>query len=53
MSVLLNSSLVSWRLKQLEKKVEKHNSVIERMFVLEERVKVANHRLEDLEHHAQ
>ena len=36
-------------IEQLEKKVEKHNSVVERTYLLEEKVKVANHRIEDLE----
>ena len=38
-----------YRIEQLEKKVEKHNSVVERTYLLEEKVKVANHRIEDLE----
>lgn len=48
--------LISYRIEQLEKKVEKHNSVIERTYKLEEvqkvqeeQIKVANHRLSDLE----
>lgn len=43
--------LVIYRLEQLEQKVNKHNNVIERTFVLEEQMKVANHRIEDLERH--
>ena len=43
--------LMSWRIEQLEKKVEKHNSVVERTYILEEQMKVANHRIEDLERH--
>ena len=43
------TQLVKYRIEQLEKKVEKHNSVVERTFLLEEKVKVANHRIEDLE----
>jgi hypothetical protein len=41
--------LTSYRIEQLEKKVEKHNSVIQRTFILEEQMKVANHRISDLE----
>ena len=48
--------LISYRIEQLEKKVEKHNNVIERTYKLEEvqkvqeeQIKVANHRIEDLE----
>ena len=41
--------LIKYRIEQLEKKVEKHNSVMERTFRLEEQMKVANHRIQDLE----
>ena len=41
--------LTSYRIEQLEKKVDKHNNFAERMPVLEEQIKVINHRLEDLE----
>lgn len=54
--ILVNSRLTSYRLEQLEKKVDKHNTVIERTFrleqdqaVMQEQIKVANHRIEDLE----
>ena len=50
------TALVVYRLQELEKKVDKHNQVIERTYaleeragLLEERVKVANHRIDDLE----
>ena len=43
------TQLIKYRIEQLEKKVEKHNSVVERTFLLEEKIKVANHRIEDLE----
>ncbi len=42
-------ALVDYRLNELTKHVEKHNSVIERTYTLEEKIKVANHRIEDLE----
>lgn len=42
--------LMTYRIEQLEQRVNKHNSVIERTYVLEEQMKVANHRIEDLEH---
>jgi len=41
--------LMSYRIEQLEKKVEKHNNFASRMPVLEEQMKVANHRIDDLE----
>lgn len=51
-----SSALIVYRLELLEKKVDKHNSVVERTFkleeqtaVIEEKIKVANHRIEDLE----
>ena len=47
--ILASSKLTNYRLSQLEKKVDKHNSVVERTYILEEKMKVANHRIEDLE----
>lgn len=44
--------LVTYRIEQLEKKVEKHNGFAEKIPVIEEQIKVANHRIEDLEHGA-
>ena len=41
--------LISYRVEQLEKKVDKHNNFAERLPVVEEQIKVINHRLEDLE----
>lgn len=48
--------LMSYRIEQLEKKVEKHNNLIERTYRLEERttvqeeqIKTVNHRIEELE----
>ena len=48
--------LMSYRIEQLERKVEKHNNVVERQYniekitaVLSEEIKVANHRIADLE----
>ena len=49
-------ALVTYRLEQLEKKVDKHNDLIERTYkleeshaVMDEQIKVANHRISDLE----
>ena len=54
--ILVSSKLTQYRLEQLERKVEVHNQVIDRVYKLEERtelqeekIKVANHRIEDLE----
>lgn len=49
--VLTSSRLTTYRIQQLEKKVEKHNSIVERTYLLEEEMKVANHRIADLERH--
>lgn len=43
--------LMTYRIEQLEQRVNKHNSVIERTYILEEQMKVANHRIDDLERH--
>lgn len=42
-------ALMDYKIDELTKKVEKHNSVVERTYILEEKVKVANHRIDDLE----
>ena len=41
--------LMSYRIEQLEKKVGKHNNFAERMPVVEQRMKVCEHRIDDLE----
>ena len=54
--IITANKLTNYRIAQLEKKVEKHNSVVERVYqlekgeaVIEEEIKVANHRIADLE----
>ncbi len=42
------AALVAYRLEKLEEKVDKHNSVVERMYRLEEQVKNLRSELEDL-----
>ena len=48
--------LIEYKLDQLTRKVEKHNGVVERLYeverklgVDEEKINVANHRIDDLE----
>ena len=41
--------LMTYRIEQLEKKVDKHNHFAERMPVVEEQIKVINNRLDYLE----
>ena len=45
--------LMSYRIQQLEVKVGKHNNFAERIPVIEEKIAVANHRIEDLERRAE
>jgi len=40
---------VLWRIKELEKKVDKHNGLVERMVVVEQSSKSAHHRLDRIE----
>ena len=47
--ILVSNSLTNHRLKALEKKQDKHNNLIEKIFVLEEKAKVANNRIKNLE----
>ena len=54
--VMMNSKMINYRLEQLEKKVQAHNNLIERTYRLEqkdevqdEKIKVINHRIDDLE----
>lgn len=54
--ILTANKLTAYRIEQLEKKVEAHNKVIDRVYKLEtdkevfrEELKVANHRIDDLE----
>lgn len=54
--IVASSKLTNYRIAQLEKKVDKHNTVIERTFkleegqaVIQEQIKVVNHRIADLE----
>ena len=54
--VIASSKLTTYRIQQLENKVEKHNTVIERTYkleeteaVMQEQIRMANHRITDLE----
>ena len=58
--ILVTSKLNLYRLEQLEKKVDKHNHLVKRMYEIEktvttatslydEEIKVINHRISDLE----
>lgn len=46
--ILAANRLTTYRLSQLEKKVEKHNSVMERTYKLEGRMTEAEHDIRDI-----
>jgi len=48
-SAFATGSTILWRINTLEKKVEKHNSMIERMYKVEESVKSAHKRIDGME----
>lgn len=54
--VCATSRLSNYRIEQLEKKVDKHNNLIERVYLIEQheavidnKLKTADHRISDLE----
>ena len=54
--IITSGKLTDYRLRELEKKVEKHNDLVDRIYLLEDRMnlydeknKVVNHRISDLE----
>lgn len=54
--ILTSNKLTNYRISQLEDKVSKHNNLIERTYhieeelaVYDEKMRVANHRIDDLE----
>ena len=56
LTVISGSKLTAYRLQKLEEKVQAHNNLIERMYEVEKRVdvdenriKVSEHRIDDLE----
>lgn len=55
--IFATNKMTAYRIEQLEKKVDKHNQVVERMYeaeknisVISEEIKSVNHRIEELEH---
>lgn len=47
--ILVANKIVNYRLKELEKKVDKHNNLVVRMFGVESDVKLICQRLHDME----
>jgi hypothetical protein len=46
--IIVSNRLTAYRLEQLEKKVDKHNTVIERTFILEGDMKLCKQEIADL-----
>lgn len=47
--ILASAKLTTYRIEQLEKKVDRHNNFAEKIPIIQEQLKVANHRIDDLE----
>lgn len=47
--ILTSAKLTNYRIQQLEKKVDEHNQFAKRLPVVEEKIKVIDHRIDDLE----
>ena len=46
--ILASSKLTAYRLERLEKKVEKHNNLVERVYIVEGDIKVIKNDIQDL-----
>lgn len=46
--IMASSSLLKWRIEQLEKKVDKHNSIVERTYILEGQMTEVQHEIIEL-----
>ena len=46
--IVTSSKLLNYRISELEKKVEKHNSIVERTYILEGKVTEMQHEIKDL-----
>lgn len=47
--ILISARLINYRLSLLEERVNKHNSIIERTYALEEKMTVTDYRLSNME----
>lgn len=47
--IMAANKLTNYRIGKLEEKVNKHNSLIERMVVVEQSTKSAHHRIDEME----
>lgn len=46
--VAASSSKTIYRINQLEKKVDKHNNIVERMYIVEDKLKSHQHQINEL-----
>ena len=46
--IVFSNKLTNYRIEQLEKKVEKHNHIVERTFLLEGRMNEAEHDIQEM-----
>lgn len=46
--VMTANKLTTYRIEQLEKKVEKHNNLCDRMIIVEQSTKSAHHRIDEI-----
>ncbi|ENZ5661730.1 hypothetical protein ACGWY0_000937 [Enterococcus hirae] len=46
--IVFSNKLTIYRIEQLEKKVEKHNRIVERTFILEGRMNEAEHDIQEM-----
>lgn len=49
--IMTSNRLTGYRIEQLEKKVEKHNCLIERTYRLEERASVLEEKIKEVQQH--
>lgn len=49
LSAVISNNLIKFRVEQLEKKVDKHNNLIDRMYKAETNIKLIQEEVENLE----
>lgn len=49
LSAIISNNLMKYRVEQLEKKVDKHNNLIDRMYKAESNIKLIQEEIEQLE----
>lgn len=49
LSAIISNNLIKYRVEQLEKKVDKHNNLIDRMYKAESNIEVIQEEIEQLE----